>query len=170
METEDDKLIGNHGDRQEAARRLVFLVDSGIIESLDSSSIRKSAENPEQLPTFSGGKAIFACKYVNGTFTTVAITKRGDIPFIVWKDNSVDSPEVMCNEVSMKLQDLQNKDRLNYLTTGRVEGSPYICATSEVALPCEDILFKLKPTDNPEEVLKDLMNAAVGRSSNPLVR
>lgn len=37
-------------DRNEAAKSLLFLVDSGIIQSLDSARIRKIAENPEQLP------------------------------------------------------------------------------------------------------------------------
>jgi hypothetical protein len=39
-------------DRKEAAKQLLFLVDSGVIQSLDSEKIRKSAANPEQLPTF----------------------------------------------------------------------------------------------------------------------
>ena len=37
-------------DRNEAAKSLLFLVDSGIIQSLDNAKIRKIAENPEQLP------------------------------------------------------------------------------------------------------------------------
>ena len=171
LETEDDRLIGNHGDRQEAAKRLIFLVDSGIIESLDSDSIKKSAENPEQLPTFSGGKTIFVCKSINGIPTTVAISpRRHEVPFIAWKSNAVDSPEAMCNKVSSKLQDLQNKDKLNYFTTGIIDDNRYICSVSKMGEICEDTVFELKPTDDPEEVLRDLMNIAVGRSSSPLVR
>ncbi|MBW4655969.1 MAG: hypothetical protein KME20_23445 [Kaiparowitsia implicata GSE-PSE-MK54-09C] len=37
-------------DNQEAAKQLLFLVDSGVLQSLDSSKIRRLAENPEQLP------------------------------------------------------------------------------------------------------------------------
>lgn len=37
-------------DRNEAAKSLLFLVDSGIIQSLDNAKIRKIAEDPEQLP------------------------------------------------------------------------------------------------------------------------
>ena len=40
-------------DRQEAARQLIFLVDSGIIQSLDAEKITQLAEDPENLPTFS---------------------------------------------------------------------------------------------------------------------
>ncbi len=40
-------------DRNEAAKSLLFLVDSGIIQSLDGARIRKIAENPEQLPMLS---------------------------------------------------------------------------------------------------------------------
>lgn len=37
-------------DRNEAAKTLLFLVDSGVIQSLDGAKIRRIAENPEQLP------------------------------------------------------------------------------------------------------------------------
>lgn len=37
-------------DRNEAAKQLIFLVDSGVIQSLDGGRIRKLAENPSQLP------------------------------------------------------------------------------------------------------------------------
>ncbi|MBE9006412.1 hypothetical protein IQ259_15410 [Fortiea sp. LEGE XX443] len=40
-------------DRKEAAKQLLFLVDSGIIQSLDSEKIRKLAAKPDQLPKFS---------------------------------------------------------------------------------------------------------------------
>ncbi|MBD1876489.1 hypothetical protein H6F75_23660 [Nodosilinea sp. FACHB-131] len=36
--------------REEAAKELIFLVDTGIIQSLDASRIRERAENPESLP------------------------------------------------------------------------------------------------------------------------
>lgn len=37
-------------DTNEAAKRLQFLVKSGVITSLDSDKIQQLAENPEQLP------------------------------------------------------------------------------------------------------------------------
>lgn len=37
-------------DRNEAAKTLFFLVDSGVIQSLDRAKIRKIAENPKLLP------------------------------------------------------------------------------------------------------------------------
>ena len=43
----------SNDDRQEAARQLIFLVDSGIIQSLDAEKIKQLAEEPENLPTFS---------------------------------------------------------------------------------------------------------------------
>lgn len=39
-------------DRNEAAKALLFLVDSGVIQNLDGEKIRKIAENPEQIPRF----------------------------------------------------------------------------------------------------------------------
>ncbi|MFG6107179.1 hypothetical protein U2F10_33395 [Leptothoe sp. EHU-05/26/07-4] len=46
-------------DRKEAAKQLVFLVDSGIIQSLDAEKIKQLAEEPENLPTFSQGSTWF---------------------------------------------------------------------------------------------------------------
>jgi hypothetical protein len=40
----------NNPSREEAAKELIFLVDTGIIKSLDASRIRERAENPESLP------------------------------------------------------------------------------------------------------------------------
>lgn len=48
----EEGLIKNQNERQEAAKRLEFLVKSGIIKSLDSDSIEKLAKNPDDLPTF----------------------------------------------------------------------------------------------------------------------
>jgi hypothetical protein len=39
-------------DTDEAAKRLQFLVDSGVIKSLDSNKIRELAESPKDLPNF----------------------------------------------------------------------------------------------------------------------
>jgi hypothetical protein len=37
-------------DRNEAAKQLIFLVDSGVIQSLDGEKIRRIAEQPDRLP------------------------------------------------------------------------------------------------------------------------
>jgi hypothetical protein len=37
-------------NREEIAKQLLFLVDSGVIRTLDSTKIQQVAKNPEQLP------------------------------------------------------------------------------------------------------------------------
>lgn len=39
-------------DRKEAAKQLLFLVNSGVIQSLDSEKLRKLANEPDKLPVF----------------------------------------------------------------------------------------------------------------------
>jgi hypothetical protein len=45
-------------DRTEAARQLSFLVESGVIQSLDGTRIKRLAENPDQLPILINRSAV----------------------------------------------------------------------------------------------------------------
>jgi hypothetical protein len=45
----------NNDDRNEAAKQLLFLVDSGVIESLDSTKLRRLAATPDRLPRLGSG-------------------------------------------------------------------------------------------------------------------
>ena len=49
----EDKLIEDQNEIKESAKKLLFLVESGIIQSLNSESIEKLANNPNKIPAFS---------------------------------------------------------------------------------------------------------------------
>jgi len=44
-------------DTSQAIKRLQFLVDSGVIRSLDAAKIQQLTENPDQIPSFTRGGA-----------------------------------------------------------------------------------------------------------------
>jgi hypothetical protein len=94
--------------------------------------------------------------------------RSGNVRIIGWKSEyfSKRSP-VRCTEVTQKFQKAYDEGRFNYLTTGRVKGYPIICAISRTDDPCDgnSQLFTLKPHDNPDLVLQQLMDILYFRRS-----
>jgi hypothetical protein len=69
-------------DKSEAAKSLLFLVDSGIIQSLDAARIRKIAENPEQLPILA---ELLSATASGGAIAPAAIARCPDLPDRGWE-------------------------------------------------------------------------------------
>ena len=174
LETED-KLIENHTDRTEAAKKLRFLVDSGIIQSLDSDSIRKLADNPDDLPNFSSSisraPGQFSCQLLNNIPTTVAShPRRGSVSFIQWKSNYFGTPLERCLEASNNFQVAQSTGILKYLTIHHTkDGNAVLCASKEPEGSCDFELFKLKPSEDSNLVLEHLHDLNIGVSDKPLI-
>jgi hypothetical protein len=99
--------------------------------------------------------------------------RSGNVRIIGWKSEyfSKRSP-VRCEEVTKKFQEAYNQGRFNYLTTGRAKGYPIICSVSRSGDPCDgnSQLFTLKPHDNPDLVLQQLMDILEGKSSDMLLQ
>jgi hypothetical protein len=113
----------------------------------------------------------FFCGQSQGEFVTMARTARGNVPVIRWVSNyfsgSGYTPEKRCEIVSQKFQQFNQDGRLQYLTTGRVNGLPVICAASSYGKGCDGVLFTLKAGQNPNQVLQDLMGVR-NRASGPI--
>lgn len=172
LETDEDRLIGNHGDRQESAKKLIFLVDSGIIKSLDGESLRRLAKDPGNLPVYTprnNSQTRFECKIIDNTPTTVAKTSRGDTPIISWEKKGFKNSNGDCNEVSRRFQEAHANGLLSYLTSGTIEDKVYICANKNIKSTCDFPLFQLNSSEKPETILKELLQVR-SFSSNPLVR
>jgi Circadian oscillating protein COP23 len=106
--------------------------------------------------------------------TTFARTKRGSIPVIRWQStyfgkSSVYTPLKRCEEVSRRFQKYYSEGTLAYLTAGRMNAQNVICVSDEYGGSCQGLLLTLEPKDNPQEVLKDLLNAR-NRAGGPLTR
>ena len=74
----------------------------------------------------------FSCGVTNGTPATVVTTTDGrSVTMIRWSSNVFDgggwTPERRCQEVSQRFEGFRQQCRLQYLTTGRINGQPVIC-------------------------------------------
>lgn len=116
----------------------------------------------------------FSCQIINDVPTTVIYHPiRGNVEFISWKSDFFspnDSPERRCIQTSNRLQLAQEQGILNYLTIGQKDGENSICASSTPAGLCELELFSLRPNQDPNQVLQELMDVNSGLSKPPVVQ
>jgi hypothetical protein len=107
--------------------------------------------------------------------TTIARTQRGNVLMIYWKSNFFASrssdytPESRCVEVSRRFQTFYSQGNLSYLTTGKVNDQNVICVAEEYGGSCKGLLLTLEPKDNPQQVLRDLMDVRVN-ARGPITR
>ena len=109
-------------------------------------------------------KITFSCESRKGVPTTVAQSPRGDIPVIRWVSDFGSEvgydPQKRCDEVSNRFQKYYNKGVLNFVTTGRQNNQNIVCISSDKGGTCQDLLFTLKPKDNPSLVIKQMFEVA----------
>jgi Circadian oscillating protein COP23 len=105
----------------------------------------------------------FICgKADDGMPATVARTKRGDIPIVVWRSEEFSdagfTPQVRCRQVSARFQSMYRSGQLKYITAGVLNNMPAICATTKVNSNCssQNLLYTLKPNSDPQQVIKRL--------------
>jgi Circadian oscillating protein COP23 len=107
--------------------------------------------------------------------TTFARTGRGNVSMIYWKStffaNQLNdfTPESRCLEVSRRFQAFYSQGNLSYLTTGKINDQNVICVAQEYGGPCKGLLLTLEPQDNPDEVLRNLMEIRVN-ARGPITR
>jgi hypothetical protein len=105
----------------------------------------------------------FACSKFEGKPATVARTKKGEIPIVIWSSerfsDSGFTPQVRCQQVSARFQTLYRSGMLKYITAGTLNNLPAICATKQQSGSCssQNLLYTLKPNSDPQLVIKKLM-------------
>jgi hypothetical protein len=105
----------------------------------------------------------FVCGKSEGTPATVARTKKGDVPIVVWSSEGFSksgfTPQVRCQQVSARFQSLYRSGQLKYITAGTLNNIPVICATREQTGTCsqQNLLYTLKAGADPQLVIKKLM-------------
>jgi hypothetical protein len=109
------------------------------------------------------GAASFSCSISNGAPATMVQTTDGrSVPMIRWTSNTFDgagwSPTRRCQEVSQRFETFRQQGRLNYLTTGRMNGQPVICTARQTGAPCDGLLYTLKPGQDPTTALTRLLD------------
>lgn len=102
--------------------------------------------------------------------------RKGNIRIIGWKSEFFArfgwNPQQRCEEVTSKFQALYDKGQLKYLTTGEAQGYPIVCALEQENDSCDETrqLFTLKPHDNPNQVLRRLMDILKGKAGDILLQ
>ncbi|MCF4968351.1 COP23 domain-containing protein [Nostoc sp. CMAA1605] len=99
--------------------------------------------------------------------------RKGHVRFIAWKSEYFNksgwTPEKRCQEVTKKFQESYDQGRLNYLSHGKRNGIPVICAAnSGETCNATNHLFTVKSDSDPREVIQRLMDIAEGKSAEPL--
>jgi Circadian oscillating protein COP23 len=108
--------------------------------------------------------AKFMCGTSQGAPATVVQTARGKITVIRWVSNVFGesyTPDYRCRVVSAKFQQFHQDGKLNFLTTGIVNGQPVVCVANAKGGSCGGVLFTLKPGSDPLNTLTRLMNVRV---------
>lgn len=109
------------------------------------------------------GAASFSCSISNGAPATMVETSDGRrVPLIRWTSSTFDgagwTPARRCQEVSLRFETLRQQGRLNYLTTGRMNGLPVICTAKQAGAACDGLLYTLKPGQDPTTTLTRLLD------------
>jgi Circadian oscillating protein COP23 len=182
LEGKDKSILmssdGTDAAKTDAAKRLRFLVELGVIKSLDSDVIDKLSRKPNDLPSFESDSKVsnvnFSCQLFEGIPTTVM--KSSDFrstKLIQWR-SSTDYPDNLsskerCNQVSARLQKAVSKGNI-FLTTGNKNGRGVICTTSKIGGSCENVLFTISRGKNPELILKQLLNIDPMADSSSIIQ
>lgn len=116
----------------------------------------------------------FYCGNSSGVPATMTTTRSGkQVPIILWKSGAFSSdgwsPERRCEEVSQRFNNLHQTGALKYLTTGRTNGMPVICAAKSEGSGCVEggLLYTLKPGQNAGQTLRNLL-AVRTKATGPL--
>ena len=92
------------------------------------------------------------------------------VPIIAWKSDSFPrsewTPKKRCEQVSKKFQQFHQQGRLDYLSTGKLNGLGVICAAKPGECNKNNILFSVRPGVNPITVLAELKDIREGRTSD----
>lgn len=116
----------------------------------------------------------FLCgAYQNSYATFVHNRQVGQyIPFISWSSAYFRSgghdPVSRCRTVSDKFESEYKKDRLNYITSGRMGRQTVICTSARKGGECQEVLFTLKPGDDADRVLSQIFDIRTLGSNRPV--
>lgn len=91
--------------------------------------------------------------------TTFAQTAEGNVPVFKWKSTYFRPPYTpmqRCQEVTERMNNFYGRGMLDYLTSGRVNNQPVVCAGTSCDSRGGNVLVTLRPEQNPNQVLQEL--------------
>lgn len=135
--------------------------------------------SPAMANSSDSGRLSFSCQMVNGVPTTVAQSaeNKSKIAIFLWQQQALanrtsDSPEVLCRDVSQKLEDYAvdyDLSNVNFIGTTTTLGDdvPTICANAGGA-ECGKVLFTLnKTTEKASTVAGNLVDSILAQNLQP---
>ena len=145
------------------------------VEKIPETSTDKKAENSQSDAVQFMCKEIFDSAGNSNIPATVAwVPKRqGHVRLIGWKSQyfSTWSPQKRCAAVTKNFQKYYDEGKLDYLSTGKRNGYPVICAAKQGENCTKDNhLFTIKHGHNPQIVLQRLIGVIEGKSSTVLLQ
>ncbi|AFY81427.1 COP23 domain-containing protein [Oscillatoria acuminata] len=107
----------------------------------------------------------FICQADNNNVpTTYAQTGRGNVAVIKWASTHFSgsgyTPMTRCQEVSERFNQYNAQGQLEYLSSGRQNSQPVVCAGSSCT--GNNLLFTLRPNQNAAQVLQELFASRSG--------
>jgi Circadian oscillating protein COP23 len=132
-----------------------------------STSIKKVPTAPAASTPAKKVKPKFICAIYNDELTTIAKTKQGDIPIVIWNSERFSAagftPKVRCQQVSARFETLYQSGQLKHITAGKLNKMPAICATRESGGECTraNILYTLKSNEDTDSKVMMIRNREV---------
>ena len=123
-------------------------------------------------PVNAASASSFYCGQASGAPATLAKTASGkSVAVIRWTSSTFNSAgwsqSKRCQAVSERFELYRKQGRLQYLTTGRMNGQAIICTAASNGGACEGLLYTLKPGQNPSKTLADLLDVRT-KAKGPL--
>lgn len=124
----------------------------------------------------------FQCNERKSIPATIAkIQDSGELLLILWSSDFFKpagyNAQVRCNQVSARFAAYSKDASPIYLMTGKMNGQPVICLTSKDDGSCGEgislsngLLFTLKPTDDSQQILKNLVSLLQSKTESDQVR
>lgn len=102
----------------------------------------------------------FVCAVTNDNIpTTMAQTEDGPVEVFKWQSNYFRPPYTpmqRCQEITERMNGFKGQGLLDYITTGRVNNQPVLCAGSSCDRGGSNVLLTLRPDQNANQVLQEL--------------
>jgi len=104
----------------------------------------------------------FSCSSVSGAPVTVYQNSQGAVePWIEWSSDyfsgSGYNPHTRCQLVSQRLETYRRNRVLKYITAGRMNGQNVICTANQVNGLCQNLIYTLRPGQDPIGSLYNLL-------------
>ncbi len=106
----------------------------------------------------------------DGIPTTFVKSDRDDIALVCRESDYFKkfgyTREQRCQAVSTKFQQTEEQGILNYLTIGKINDLPVICASSSLGAGCQEALFTLQADRNAAVALQEIFGGKVQKQNN----